>query len=130
MSVGILIMTHSDIGHSIYKTAIAIIGSAPLKTDILTVSMDSEPEKKLATAHQLISKLNTGSGVLILTDMYGATPSNVATELLNKKTVLVSGINLPMLLRVMNYPELSLNELAEKAITGGREGVLALTAKD
>ncbi|MDH5570685.1 MAG: PTS fructose transporter subunit IIA [Gammaproteobacteria bacterium] len=129
MSVGLLIMTHSDIGQSLYNTAVAIIGAATLETEILAVSMDSEPEKKLEKARHFVNRLNSGDGVLILTDMYGATPSNVATELLNSKTILVSGLNLPMLLRVMNYPELHLNELAEKAITGGQEGVLSITAK-
>ena len=130
MKVGLLIITHSDIGQSLYNTAIAIIGSATLNTEIMTASMDCDPEEILKQARKLLKKLNGNNGVMVLTDMYGATPSNIATELLNQKTVLVSGLNLPMLLRVMNYPDLSLNKLVEKAITGGREGVLALTAQD
>ena len=130
MKVGLLIITHSDIGQSLYNTAVAIIGSATLNTEIMTASMDCDPEEILKQARKLLKKLNGNNGVMVLTDMYGATPSNIATELLNQKMVLVSGLNLPMLLRIMNYPDLSLNKLVEKAITGGREGVLALTAKD
>ena len=129
MSVGLLILTHSDIGQSLYDTAIAIVGSATLDTEILVVSMDCNTELQLNEARQLLHKLDQGQGVLILTDMYGATPSNIASEVLSQQSILVSGINLPMLLRVMNYPNLNLDELAEKAVSGGQDGVLALTAK-
>ncbi|MCW9023606.1 MAG: PTS fructose transporter subunit IIA [Gammaproteobacteria bacterium] len=129
MSVGLLILTHSEIGHSLYDTAVAIVGSATLQTEILVASMDCNIEQRLNEARRILKQLDKGQGVLILTDMYGATPSNIASELLSKQTILVSGINLPMLLRVMNYPDLNLDELAEKAVTGGQDGVLALTAR-
>ncbi|HFQ13834.1 MAG TPA: PTS fructose transporter subunit IIA [Gammaproteobacteria bacterium] len=128
MSVGLLILTHNSIGQTLYDTAIAVIGSASLPTRILVASMDCDTDEILEQVRVALQKLNTGDGVLILTDMYGATPSNIASELLNPERVLVSGINLPMLVRVMNYPDLSLNDLAEKAISGGHDGILALTA--
>ncbi len=128
MSVGLLILTHDSIGQTLYDTAIAVIGSASLPTRILVASMDCDTDEILEQVRVALQKLNTGDGVLILTDMYGATPSNIASELLNPERVLVSGINLPMLVRVMNYPDLSLNDLAEKAISGGHDGILALTA--
>lgn len=129
MSVGLLIMTHSNIGKSLYDTAIAVIGKTTLPTSILVASMDCDTDKMLQQVRTELEKLDNGQGVLILTDMYGATPSNLVSELLTPKRVLVSGINLPMLVRVMNYPELELNDLAEKAISGGQDGILALTAK-
>ena len=128
MSVGLLILTHNSIGQTLDDTAIAVIGSASLPTRILVASMDCDTDEILEQVRVALQKLNTGDGVLILTDMYGATPSNIASELLNPERVLVSGINLPMLVRVMNYPDLSLNDLAEKAISGGHDGILALTA--
>ena len=128
MSVGLLILTHNNIGQILYDTAIAVIGSASLPTRILAASMDCNTDEILKQLRITLQKLNTGQGVLILTDMYGATPSNIASELLDPSRVLVSGINLPMLVRVMNYPDLDLNDLAEKAISGGQDGILALTA--
>lgn len=72
----------------------------------------------------MVDRLQSGDGVLILTDMYGSTPSNVANRLMAKDGIqIVSGINLPMLLRVLNYPELGLEELVQKAVSGGRDGV-------
>ncbi|HFQ14691.1 MAG TPA: PTS fructose transporter subunit IIA, partial [Gammaproteobacteria bacterium] len=106
MSVGLLILTHNSIGQTLYDTAIAVIGSASLPTRILVASMDCDTDEILEQVRVALQKLNTGDGVLILTDMYGATPSNIASELLNPERVLVSGINLPMLVRVMNYPDL------------------------
>ena len=128
MSVGLLILTHNNIGQALYDTAIAVIGSASLPTKVLVASMDCNTDEMLEQTRIALQKLNTGQGVLILTDMYGATPSNIASELLDPGRILVSGINLPMLVRVMNYPDLELNDLAEKAISGGQDGILSLTA--
>ena len=70
-------------------------------------------------------KLDHGQGVLILTDIYGSTPSNIACALSTKENVrIISGINLPMLIRVLNYPNLELDELVLKAISGGQEGIM------
>jgi PTS system ascorbate-specific IIA component len=71
--------------------------------------------------------LNKGKGVLILTDMFGSTPSNVAKDFCNDKSVnVVSGINLSMLLHIFNYPSLPLKKLTEKAIEGGKDGVMKI----
>ena len=129
MSVGLLILTHNSIGQTLYDTAVAVIGSSTLPTRILVASMDCDTEKMLEQVRVNLQQLNTGQGVLILTDMYGATPSNIAYELLESEQILISGINLPMLVRVMNYPDLELSELAEKAISGGKEGIIAMSAK-
>jgi len=129
MSVGLLILTHNSIGQTLYDTAVAVIGKPTLPTQILVASMDCDTDKMQEQVRRALQKLNSGQGVLILTDMYGATPSNIASELLDPQRILISGINLPMLVRVMNYPNLELNALAEKAINGGQDGILALTAK-
>jgi len=75
----------------------------------------------------MVDELNSGDGVLILTDLYGATPSNIACRLTRFSDVMVvAGLNLSMLIRVLNYPELSLTEMAERAVDGGRQGVMLL----
>ena len=96
MNVGVLLITHGDIGNVLLQTAIDVLSVCPLSTC-----------------------------VLVLTDLYGSTPSNIACRLHRLSNVrVVSGINLPMLIRVLNYPDLDLDELAHKALTGGRDGVL------
>ena len=124
MSVGILIITHSNIGSSLYDAVISVIGSSPLPTKVLSVSLDSDPDVMVKKAKKIISDLDSGSGVLVLTDMYGSTPSNIACKLTNGRVNVVAGINLPMLVRVMNYPKLSLTQLSQKAVSGGHEGVM------
>jgi len=124
MSVGILIITHSNIGRSLYEAVTSVIGPAPLPTKLLPVSLDGDPEQLVEKAQQLVKDLDQGQGVLVLTDMYGSTPSNIACKLANGQVNVVAGINLPMLVRVMNYPKLDLAQLANKAVSGGHEGVV------
>lgn len=126
MTVGVLIIAHDDIGLSLLDTANHMLGSCPLQLEILRVTHTSYLESLRERAQELINKLDTGHGVLILTDMYGSTPSNIACYAADRKRVqVVTGLNLPMLIRVLNYSRLSLTELTQKAISGGREGVCA-----
>ena len=124
MSVAVLLVTHGEVGQAIHQAAVSVIGSSPLRTACLAVNQNMSTEEALKRAQHEIQTLNTGSGVLILTDMYGATPSNIACARQDADIAIVSGLNLPMLIRVLNYPSLSLQELAEKAVTGGKEGVI------
>jgi PTS system mannose-specific IIA component len=124
MSVGLLIVTHGDIGRSLLDTAVVVMGSCPLQTEILGIPMASDPDQQLERAKQYLQQLEQGDGVLILTDLYGSTPSNIACKLCNEKITVVTGLNLPMLIRVLNYPNLELHELATKAVGGGREGII------
>lgn len=125
MTVGLLIISHNRIGAELLSTASATLGVCPLATAVLPVMADSDPEALIAKARHMVSELDQGDGVLILTDVYGSTPSNIANRLSDcKQVMVVAGINLPMLIRVLNYPRLSLSELVEKAISGGRNGIL------
>lgn len=126
MSVSLLLITHDDIGRTLLRVAIETLhGSCPIDVRCLAVGAVSDPETTHAQGEQLVSELDTGSGVLILTDAYGSTPSNIACQLSRShRTAVVTGLNLPMLLRVLNYSTLDLAGLADKALTGGRDGVL------
>lgn len=124
MSVGLLLITHNEIGTVLHKAAISVIGSSTLRTEILAVNDYDDPEKLIPEARTLVEKLDTGSGVLVLTDMYGSTPSNIACSLKQFHVAILSGLNLPMLIRIMNYPAASLAELADKAIDAGTEGIV------
>lgn len=125
MSVGVLLITHNRIGEELLSTTRTILCGCPLPTAHLDVPQDSDTPDMTDRAHKLLSTLDEGDGVLILTDAFGATPSNVAVRLGSRAgTAVVSGVNLPMLLRVMNYPNLPLEALRDKAYSGGRDGVL------
>ncbi len=123
--IGLLIITHNNIGAELIETATAMLGVCPVMVAVLSVKPDSDPDAVLREAQHSIVGLNRGAGVLVLTDMYGSTPSNIAAHLVNEKQVkVVAGINLPMLVRVLNYPQLDLHQLADKALSGGRDGIL------
>ena len=125
MSVGLLLITHSDVGRVLLDATVGMLGTQPIPAALLGVTSDKDPDAMLDRAHQLAREVDSGDGVLVLTDLFGSTPSNVAWALQrNHHAVVVAGINLPMLLRVMNYPKLALAELAEKALSGGHDGVV------
>jgi len=125
MSVGILVITHNDVGDALVKTAVSLVGGCPMKTEIIGIAYDSNIDKLRHEANSKLESLQPCDGVLVLTDIYGSTPSNIAMQLnAGSDTHIISGINLPMLVRIFNYPDLDVNELAEKAISGGRDGVM------
>jgi mannose PTS system EIIA component len=131
MKVGIMLITHGQIGSALLDSAITVLDVHPLPTRVLTVNSNCDPDATLDTAEQALAELNSGDGVLVLTDLYGSTPSNIACKLRRHGHVrVVSGINLPMLIRVLNYPGLDLDSLEEKALSGGRDGVLTCTSED
>lgn len=122
--VGILVISHLGIGREMVNTARTMLGMCPLQIEVLSVMPDSDPDSMAREARFGIARLNQGAGVLVLTDMYGSTPSNIAAHLMGDQVRVIAGVNLPMLVRVLNYPGLGLDELVNKALSGGREGIL------
>ena len=124
MTVGLLIITHNQIGQALLNTATNMLGFCPLECTVLSLPPNADPDALLRQAREEIAKLNKGAGVLVLTDMYGSTPSNIAASLCEAgDVVVVAGVNLPMLIRVLNYPRLDLAQLSKKAVTGGNDGI-------
>lgn len=125
MTVSVLLMTHENIGEILLQTVRRVLEVCPLQTRCLPVPFDSDPDEVQQEATQMIKAMDKGDGVLILTDMYGSTPSNIAHRLSEEgKVMVVSGLNLPMMIKVMNYPNLNLQQLVDRAIEGGKNGVL------
>jgi len=122
--VGLLIITHNNVGGALFDAALSVVGSCPLPYEILSVTQNCDPEEQFKKAQKYLETLNQEDGVLVVTDMYGSTPSNIATKLAAENVTIITGLNLPMLLRIMNYPGLPLDELAEKALSGGQSGVI------
>jgi len=126
MAVGILLVTHTGIGNAMVAVASSLLRNLPLKLEAFEVPFDSDPDLLLPQASAALRRVDDGSGVLVLTDLYGATPSNLAAKLAHLGTPVrrISALNLPMLLRVLNYPELELDKLPAVATAGARNGVV------
>jgi PTS system ascorbate-specific IIA component len=126
MSIGLLLITHEGIGSAMLAVATRLLRQLPLKTEAFEVPFDADPDELLPQASAALRRVDGGQGVLVLTDLYGATPSNLAAKLARIGTPVrrVSALSLPMLLRVMNYAELDLEELPGVAAAGARNGVI------
>ena len=126
MSIGILLVTHEGIGSAMLAVATRLLRQLPLKTEAFEVPFDADPDALLPQASAALRRVDGGQGVLVLTDLYGATPSNLAAKLARIGTPVrrVSAVSLPMLLRVMNYSEMDLEELPNVAAAGARNGVI------
>ena len=125
---GILLVTHNGLGDSFVDCVKHVLGQVPPNLKVLSVLAGDDPQLKLAEGKALIKQLDAGGGgVLILADVFGATPSNIGRQLCHAEHVLgVAGLNLPMLLRVVCSTEKSLPELAKIAIEGGRECIVQM----
>ena len=123
MKVGILLVTHSDIGKQLLLTATSVFGKNPFQVELLSVDNYDQPNDVKELAEKYVKFLDNGAGVLVLTDIIGTTPSNIASSINHDKIKVVAGLNLSMILNVFNYPENSLNQLSIKALEGGIQGV-------
>ena len=125
--IGILIISHGAFGEALIHSASHVLGKRPLRVRQVGVTMHDDPDAMLPVAQELVKQLDDGDGVLILSDMLGATPANLATRLLQPGHIEgISGVNLPMLIRALTYREEPLAIVVEKAISGGTAGVVHL----
>ncbi len=127
MNAAILVITHNGIGQALIDTATLMLGDKTGLTTNLSIPASLEPQDLGYHADRIrdsIAELNTDNGVLIMTDIYGATANNLARYFANEKNVeVISGLNLPMLIRVLNYHLQPLEQLAVIALEGGRKGI-------
>ncbi len=125
--IGLLIVAHGTLGESLIHCASHVMGKRPLYLRQLGVTIHDDPEAILPQGQDLVRFLDQGQGVLVMTDIFGATPANIACRLLEPKRIEgISGINLPMLIKALSYREASMNELIEKSIGGANEGVIRM----
>ena len=123
--IGILILTHGTLGESLIHCASHVLNKRPPRLKQLGVTAQDDPALLLPQARALTKELDDGAGVLILSDMYGGTPSNLASKLVAPgKIEAVAGVSLPMLIRVLTYRDRDLQTIVTKAISGGCEGVI------
>ena len=127
--IGILIVSHGTFGEALMHSASHVLGKRPHQVQQMGVGLHDDPDAILPRARALVRQVDTGDGVLILTDMLGATPSNIATRLLEPgKVEGLAGASLPMLIRALTYRDEPLAAVVDKAMSGGHEGVVHLTS--
>ena len=126
--VGVLIITHNQVGKELLASAETIVGRKTPGISQISIPGELKADKLGQYADQVklnIESLEQGDGVLILTDLPGATPSNLARYFAEDYNVkIVSGINLPMLIRIINYIDQPLELLAEIGIVGANKGII------
>jgi PTS system ascorbate-specific IIA component len=123
--IGLFLLTHSTYGEALIQCACHVLNKRPVQIVQLGVAAQDDPLDALPLARDMLKLVDTGGGVLILTDIYGATPSNLAMKLLEPGRVEgVAGVNLPMLLRAIAYRDKDMETLLTRTLAGGRDGVL------
>ena len=125
--IGVLIIGHDTLPESLAQAATHVLGSRPAQFDVLPVTCDDDPLDLLPRAKAAVAKLDSGDGVVVFSDIYGATPCNLVGKLIEPGRVeAVAGVNLPMLIRAFTYRGKDLDTMIKKAVSGGCEGVLHL----
>ncbi|TDR32978.1 PTS sugar transporter subunit IIA [Hydromonas duriensis] len=130
--IGILLVTHTPLSAAFLAAVTHVFKAPPVNVRALDVKADQDPYEVNELAAQALQEIDDGDGVLILTDICGATPANCAQRLvtLRVNTMLLYGVNLPMLLRALNYRHLPLAQVTQKAIEGGRNGIEGYAQQD
>ena len=123
--IGILLITHGTYGEALIQNVCHVLNKRPQYIAQLGVAAQDDPLDVLPLAKLLLNEVDGGEGVVIMTDIYGATPANLAMKLLQPGHVEgVTGVNLPMLMRALTYREKGMETMITKAVSGGRDGIL------
>ena len=123
--IGILIVAHGSLADSLIECAVHVLGARPPGLAAIDFTGHADPEERQAVLRQRLAELEAGEGVLVLADVYGATPCNtLCRQLMPERVEGVSGANLPMLLKALTYRNsLPLPQLVERVAEGGRNSI-------
>ncbi|RIX48229.1 MAG: PTS fructose transporter subunit IIA [Rhodocyclales bacterium GT-UBC] len=122
--IGILLITHGSFGEALVQNACHVLNKRPALLNQLGVAAQDDPLDLLPLARNMLQMVDDGDGVLILTDIFGASPANLALKLLEPGRIEgLAGANLPMLLRALTYRDKGMEVLLTRARDGGRDGV-------
>ena len=123
--IGILLITHGSYGEALVQNVCHVLNKRPPQLIQLGVAAQDDPLDLLPLAREMLALADKGEGVLVLTDIFGASPANLALKLLERGRVEgLTGVNLPMLLRALAYRDKSMKTLIVRARDGGRDGIL------
>ena len=121
--VGILLLTHAPLGRAFIEAATHVFRSEPAQVEAIDVVADQDPRDVYELARDAIDRINDGTGVLVITDVMGGTPSNCTLHLwVPGEIEVIAGISLPMLLRAITYRHNTLDVAVEMALAGGQSG--------
>ena len=125
--IGVLIIGHGSLPESLAQAVTHVLGSRPPQFEVMSVGSNDDPFHVLPMARDIVRRLDTGDGVLMFSDIYGATPCNLVGKLIQPGRIeAVAGVNLPMLVRAFTYREKDLATMTRKAVSGGCEGVMQI----
>lgn len=123
--IGLFLITHTTYGESLIQCACHVLNKRPPQVAQLGVALQDDPLDLLPLARDMMKWVDSGKGVLIMTDVYGATPANIAMKLLEPGRIEgLAGVNLPMLLRALTYRDKDMETLVARATSGGRDGIV------
>lgn len=130
--ISVFIISHSEIANSFAYCLEHVLNKRVDNLVILPVKKTEEPDLILKRAEEIVTlQLSKLDGVLILSDIFGATPSNIASKLVQPgKVELITGLNLAMLIRAVGYSSQSLDVCASKALEGGINGIIHIGTND
>jgi mannose PTS system EIIA component len=127
--LGLVLVAHAPLASATLACVTDVLGKAPLHFEVVDILPNADLLQSRAQIEQAVKCCNADGGVLILSDIFGATPTNLVIELINSGSLnhctLVSGFNMPMVLRALTYREHALQAVVEKAVSGGRDGVVS-----
>jgi PTS system ascorbate-specific IIA component len=131
--IGIVLIAHAPLASALASAASHVYTCAPERAEaqlrLVDVPADVDPAAALAQARALVREADDGHGVLVLTDVFGATPSNIAAQLAEPGQVaVIAGVSLPMLLRALCYRDGRLADTVDKALAGGAQGVVQVSS--
>ena len=125
--IGILLITHGNLGEALLANAAHVLGATPLHAAAMNIAPTDRAEGRLAEARNLAASVDDGDGVLVFTDIFGATPANIAGCLLGPEKVEgIAGVSLPMLVKALAYRTLPLAEVVGKALDAGAQGQIRI----
>ncbi|MEW5789266.1 MAG: PTS fructose transporter subunit IIA [Pseudomonadota bacterium] len=128
--IALLIVAHGNLGDSLIQCAGHVLGKRPEALENLDLSACQDPAEMLVQARQALARMDQGDGVLILTDVYGATPCNTVCKILQGHQIeAVAGVNLPMLLKALTYRDQGMDILLQKAVAGGQAGIFNIQSE-
>lgn len=125
--ISILLITHGPLGEALLASAAHVLGGMQPNATAMNIAPSDHADARLVEARNIVKAMDDGSGVLVLTDIFGATPANIAGRLLDSAHVEgLTGVSLPMLVRALAYRHLPLAEVTAKALEGGAQGQIRI----